>query len=599
MADTTTHFRPADHSDAARIHEIAEAFEIDWQADDWPRMTGHVRQAPPELAPALAEELIAIDIQRRLALDMTLPVLDSYLGHFPDLATDAGWRAKVQAAFPSVPHVPPAHPEKIGRYPVNSLLATGGEAEVYLAFHPDWKKQVVVKWMREASAGRTDWRERFARQGQLLKDLEHDKIVRIYDQGEFQGRPFLVTEYIRGRTLAQYYHDVHPNPAQAVALVADVAVALAHAHRLGVYHQDIKPDNILVDDAGRAKLIDFGVAWFRPAWGGGTDLHGCTAGTLAYFSPEQAAGGEITARTDLFALGGVLYFLLTGVRPYPERQAHAALRRAGLCDWDRTLLSAPGIPVALRRVCETAMAKDPKDRFDSAAALATAARVAVHRSWYRSPRRLAVAAAVLCAVGGFAVIGKNLGDRWFPYSAQVATEKANLLVQVRRPGFDPKPLDEVIPLKDGDSLQARFRVAAGVHAALAYVNGAGQLEVLQSYPAQDQGHEAVWPGPGEGTVLGPPTGTEFLFVCGRTDRVPTAEELQEAWAAGAGWPDMEPTDKFLRVQPGAISVEGSGNRSLKGNVPFPETDPIRRRLEHFRGRLKAFPVLDGVAFRHQ
>ena len=329
--------RAARPSDAEQVHELAEAYDANWQPEDWARMVELTRRAPPHLAPAVVQELITIDIQRRVACQLTLPTIQSYLSRFPELASDAGLRDRVQASlaqptFPaSVAPVTPPPPERIGRYPVNIALAAGGEAQVYLCFHPDWKKQVVVKWMREEAAGRADWRGRFARQGQLLKGLEHENIVRVYDQGEHLGRPFIVTEYIQGRTLDQFYRDTRPDPTQAVAIVASVAAALGHAHRSGVYHQDVKPDNILIEDGGRARLIDFGVAWFRPAWGGGTDPHGCTAGTLGYLSPEQANGGEITARSDLFALGGVLYFLLTGQSPYPGKDIATVLRRARAC----------------------------------------------------------------------------------------------------------------------------------------------------------------------------------------------------------------------------------------------------------------------------
>ena len=593
--------RPAVSSDAAQIHELAEAFDADWQPEDWVRMIELARRAPPHLARAVVEEFIVIDVQRRRARELTLPDIHSYLARFPDLAADPIWQERVQVTYrkSDTPAGPTPTPEKIGRYPVNSALAAGGEAEVYLCFHPDWRKQVVVKWMRAEAAAQADWRERFARQGELLKALEHDRIVRVYDQGEFQDRPFIVTEYIQGRTLGQYYRDARPDPTRAVDIVEDVAAALGHAHRSGVYHQDVKPDNILIDDDGRAKLIDFGVAWFRPAWGGGTDPYGCTAGTLGYLSPEQASGGDITARTDLFALGGVLYFLLTGVAPYPEPDAGAALARARACNWNKSLLDKPEIPVRLRRVCDTAMAADPHKRYDSADAMVSAARAAFRQPWYRSPRRVAVALLLLCLFGGSIVVGRSLSTQWFPPSVPVAAEKANLTVQVRRPGYDPKPLSEVVPLRSGDTLQARFRVSAGVHANLVYVNGSGRLEVLQTYPPREGAYEAIWPGPGQGVELTPPLGTEFLFVCGRTDRAPTTTELQEAWTAGAGWPALEPAGRFLRVRPEEITVEGAGNRDLGKVVEFPESDQVKRRLEQFRERLQGFPVLDGVAFRHQ
>ena len=479
------------------------------------------------------------------------------------------------------------------------MLAKGGEASVYLAFHPEWKKQVVVKWMHPATATRADWRDRFARQGELLVGLEHDRIVRVYDQGEQDGRPFLVTEHIQGRTLRQYVLDTHPNAAQAVAIVADAAAALDHAHRRGVVHQDVKPDNIIIDDAGRAKLIDFGLAWFRPAWNSGTDPNGCTAGTLAYLSPEQASGGDITARTDLFALGGVLYFLLTGLPLYPGTGNADVMDRAAKCRWDRGELDTDGIPTRLRRVCEVALSADPAKRYPTGEALAAAATASLRTPWYRSPRRIGslVLPALLLAVTLFA--GRELARLVTPRETAVAGVKANLRVDVERPGFEAKPLSEVVPLKSGDRLQIRYTVPAGTHAHLVSVDGGGRLEVLQDMPARDVPQEAVWPARDRSRELTPPVGTEFLFVCGRTDRAATVAELLDLWNQETPLPTFVPAEQFLRVRTEEVTIEGSAARGFGKSFDFKERDQVKRRLEQFRDRLKAFPFLDGIAFRHQ
>lgn len=589
---------PAGPSDAARIHELAEAFDADWQPEDWARMIELVQRAPPHLAPAVLQEFMIIDIQRRSARELTVPNLHSYLNRFPGLAADPSWHERFEKEYGNR-STPPTEakvtPEKIGRYPVNGVLATGGEAQVYLCYHPEWKRQVAVKWMRAEAATCPEWRERFARQGEILKGLEHEHIVRVYDQGECEGRPFIVTEHIQGRNLAQYYQDTHPDIEQAVALVTDVAAALGYAHRFGVYHQDVKPPNIVIDEQGRAKLIDFGVAWFRPAWSGGSDSHGSHAGTLVYFAPEQASGGEVTARTDIFGLGGVLYFLLTGQAPYANLDKNDILPRIRKCNWDRSLLHKPAIPVRLQRVCETAMAPTPQERYGSAEELSRAVRAAV-KPW--PWRRIAAAVVMLCVFAGAAVIGRNVPN-WFSRASLVAADKPNLVVEVHREGFPSKPLSEVVPLKNGDSLQVRFRVPGGVYASLVYVNGNGHLKVLRSFDPREATYEAIWPGSGKGTELRPPAGTEFLFVCGRTDRAPTVEELQTAWDGNSDWPALEPAGRFLRVRPEEVTIGGAKDRDLGPEVEFPESDLVKRRLEQFRERLQGFPVLDGVAFRHQ
>ena len=111
--------------------------------------------------------------------------------------------------------------------------------------------------------------------------------------------------------------------------------------------------------------------------------------------------------------------------------------------------------------------------------------------------------------------------------------------------------------------------------------------------------EVIYPGAGEARELVPLTGTEFLFVCGQTDRLPAGAKLQEAWYAGTAWPAMEQGEQFLRARPDGITLEGAKGRALGAGVAFPNGDPVKRRLEQFRDRMKGFPVLDGVAFRHK
>jgi len=204
----------------------------------------------------------------------------------------------------------------------------------------------------------------------------------------------------------------------------------------------------------------------------------------------------------------------------------------------------------------------------------------------------------LCAFGGAVAVGRNLPSKWFSASPSGIRNKSKFVLWVFRPGFDAKPLEEMTPLQSGDSIQARFHVAGGVHASLVYVNGNGRLEVLQSYEPREATFEAVWPGPNQGRELLPPLGTDFFFVCGRRDRAATQEELLEAWTGETGWPPMEPPGQCLLVKSEEITVGGVVDRDLGKITEFPDGDRVKLRLERFRGRLEGFAILDGVAFRH-
>jgi serine/threonine protein kinase len=190
-------------------------------------------------------------------------------------------------------------------------LDAGGQGLVYRGLHPTLGRDVVIKLSR-AAGGPAD-RDRLQEEGRILADLEHPNLARVYDLDVHDGRAFLVMEYVRGPHLEQFARQRPPSPRQAAALVAPVAQALAAAHRRGVVHRDVKPKNILIDEAGRPRLIDFGLARLEDAWHQAPSEEGEVAGTLAYMPPEQARdAAEVGPRSDVFSLGGVLYFLLTG-----------------------------------------------------------------------------------------------------------------------------------------------------------------------------------------------------------------------------------------------------------------------------------------------
>jgi serine/threonine protein kinase len=285
------------------------------------------------------------------------------------------------------PTAPPARPESIGRYRVVGELDSGGQASVYRAVHPTLPRDLAIKIAHEP--GEID-RSLLKGDAELLCELDHPNLVRVFDLDIHDGRPFVAMEFVRGTNLKQVAEQSKPSPGQAAAWVAEIARALDSVHGRGVVHQDIKPGNIMLDESGRPRLIDFGMARWRRAWSGRRS--GPTGGTLAFMAPEQARGEtkRVGQASDIFGLGGVLYFLLTGKSPFGVGTRQEQWRRASQCDFDRNPLRAKGIPRRLERIVLKAMAAEPEDRYASAVEMADALD-----DFARGPRRLALQAAIL------------------------------------------------------------------------------------------------------------------------------------------------------------------------------------------------------------
>jgi len=301
-------------------------------------------------------------------------------------------------------------PESIGRYRIVGELDSGGQALVYRAVHPTLPRDLAIKIAHEPSS--ID-RSLLKGDAEILCSLDHPNLVRVHDLDVHEGRPFVVMEFVRGRNLQQVADQSLPSPHQAAVWTAVIARALAYVHRCGVVHQDIKPKNILIDESGRPRLIDFGVARWRHAWS--DSQSGPSGGTLAFMAPEQARGESehVGAPSDMFGLGGVLYLLLTGQAPFGGKTQNEQWRRASRCDFDRGALRAKKVPRGLARIVLKAMSAEPKDRFASADDMAIALDRFLHR-----PRRLAIQAGALLLAAAAVVLWS-----WWPREAPVSKAK--------------------------------------------------------------------------------------------------------------------------------------------------------------------------------
>ena len=257
-------------------------------------------------------------------------------------------------------------PTRIGKYLVVGELGKGGQGLVFRGLHPTLNRDVAIKWSLRPLSSADGNEDRLGAEGKMLAQLDHPGIVRVFDLDTHQGRPFLVMEFVRGCDLAQYVRQQPLGPDAAARLVAEVARAVQAAHRQGITHQDIKPQNILIDEAGRPRLSDFGIARLRDLWAVEADQP--IGGTLGYMAPEQLAGDpdRIGPRSDVYALGGVLYFLLTGQEPRMESRDMAKIARQVLHgELDETRLAESSAPERLKNVCRKALAPKPEDRYRS------------------------------------------------------------------------------------------------------------------------------------------------------------------------------------------------------------------------------------------
>src|SRR3954452_21851638 len=244
-----------------------------------------------------------------------------------------------------------------GRFRLDQKIGSGGMSTVYRAFDPTLERWVAIKLMHRDNSSDPDQLERFRREARTVAQLNNPHVVTVIDAGEDDGAPYIVFEYVEGETLKERISRLGSLPvSEAVAYAIEIGRALSAAHAARLVHRDVKPQNVLIDPEGRAKVTDFGIA--RSMEAHGLTATGRVLGTTDYVSPEQALGHAVTEQSDIYSLGIVLYEMLTGEVPsQADTQVAVAMKhvRDPQPDVQRR---RPEVSAALAAVVDRATAKE-------------------------------------------------------------------------------------------------------------------------------------------------------------------------------------------------------------------------------------------------
>src|SRR5881397_2796020 len=264
---------------------------------------------------------------------------------------------------------------ELGGYRIIEPLGRGGTSVVYRAEHVRLGRQAALKLL-SPGLGEADFSDRFLRESRLAASLDHPSIVPVYDAGEEDGLLYIAMACVEGTDLKTLIKEEGSLPLRrTLFILGQIASALDAAHARGLVHRDVKPANILVGPEDRAYLSDFGAV--KELASAGMTRTGAFVGTIEYCAPEQIEGGEVDARTDVYALACVLYETLTGTPPF-HRPSEVAVLNAHLHAAPPKLTRAlPDLPPALEHVIAKALAKSPLDRYSTCGEFLTAARAAV------------------------------------------------------------------------------------------------------------------------------------------------------------------------------------------------------------------------------
>ena len=366
----------------ARIGPICDAFENEFLRGTEPRIEDYLAKGTDEDRRVLLLELLKLDREYRDAAGKPIAFAD-YVARFPNdeaVLLSAWTEAETIDSASTRPLLCPPNarerPKRLGNYELQEVLGQGGMGVVYRAilYSGDTPmREVALKlirsdqWFNIEDKRSSQLLARFREETRFASQLEHPNIIRIYDIGQIDGLDYFSMQLINGTDLAMFIKKQRPSFSQIVEMLLPVAQAIAFAHKNGIVHRDLKPSNILIDSQGKPYIADFGLA--KSTLSSSDLTHtGQILGTPGYMAPEQATGEckQVGASADIYGLGGLLYFCLTGHAPFAATNILDALVKVLESDPTPPRTHNPQIPSSLEHVCMRCLEKKAEDRYSSA-----------------------------------------------------------------------------------------------------------------------------------------------------------------------------------------------------------------------------------------
>lgn len=504
-------------------------------------------------------------------------------------------------------------PAAIGKYKIMRRLGAGAQSSVFLAWHPDLSKTVVIKLGHPIGAEVPEVYERFLLEARTLASLNHPHLIKVHDLDVFQGRAYLVMDSVRGRTLDVWLRDERPTSPRIALLFEKLAQGVAAAHRAGILHLDIKPNNILVDEQGEPHLIDFGLARSCDAWERGSDMDFGITGTFLYMSPEQASGalGKLTAQADIFGLGATLYHALTGKPPYSVDSLDRIRQKVRAGDWDTVALKHSNAAPQLKSVCRSALKVDPAARYATMEEFAAALR----------PKRMSTSTvmASIVATAAVAILVVSLASNLRKPAAVLPETTASAATSAPSETETPIPvvapmkvsvwdktadryLDLVssVPMKNGDEVKIEVEIPPGSHALLLVLTSDGELRELARLAPATHLQYLRFPAATESAapLTGKPGSEVLLLFAGNGESIST-ESLRQLPALMQAWPEIPDLTVIRATSEGVSFLQ----RDKDFGAAVGRKDPVEQivsQLEELRRHAASKRLqLEALVFEHR